>query len=415
MIRSRFLLGHPGAILRTWLFGACSALLLLGFAHPSSAATAELQLVDPVSDVLSSCLLQAFPLRSGVAENVSLPQPQDDAPPVDPDRVRMGKLRLAGGEYTVGVSLGAESVVLIADTGQNGELIRIPWDGMTHDQRLIATVSFRIYDEPNRDRDYPLLLLWDPFVPTVIAYCRGGYASGLIQLDGAEFLLAVVDEDTDGRYDDLDSGTLFIDADQDGELLATMDSHEQFALDEPFNLMGTTYVVTAVAADGSEIAVEESDLSVAMKVPLTAGSIAPTFTASTTDGETLSLPDLRGRVVLLDFWAGWCSPCERELPVVQALHDAWPETEFVVLGINLDRSEAAMERAVEEHDLTYTQVFDGDDAISDLYRISGIPMTYVLDRGGMIVARGLRGQELVEAVESELARNRDPDSDEEGS
>ena len=175
--------------------------------------------------------------------------------------------------------------------------------------------------------------------------------------------------------------------------------------------MGTTYVVTAVAADGSEIVVEESDLAVTMKLPLTVGSIAPTFTASTADGETLLLAELRGRVVLLDFWAGWCSPCERELPVVQALHHAWPETEFVVLGINLDRSEAAMERAVEEHNLTYTQVFDGDDAISDLYRISGIPMTYVLDRGGMIVARGLRGQELVEAVESELARNRGPNSD----
>jgi len=405
------LLGHQTAISKACLIGAAVSLLLLGFGRPAGATTAELRLVDPVSDVLSGCLLQAFPLRAGVPDEVSLPRPQDGEPFVDPDSIRTGKLRLAGGEYTVGVSLGTEGAVLVADTDQSGQLTVIPWDGMTGDQRLIAAVSFRIYDEPQRDRDYPLLLLWDPFVPSVIAYCRGGYASGFIQLGEAEFLVAVVDEDTDGLYDDLASGTLFIDADQDGELLATMDSHEQFALDEPFNLMGTTYVVTAVAADGSMIVVEESDLPVAMKVPLTVGSIAPSFTAATANGETVSLAGLRERVVLLDFWAGWCSPCIRELPVVQALHDAWPKTEFIVLGINLDRSEAAMDRAVEEHNLTYTQVFDEEDEISDLYRISGIPMTYVVDRSGIIVARGLRGQELVEAVESELAHSREPDSD----
>jgi len=405
------LLGHQTAISKAYLIGAAVSLLFLGFGQPASATTAELRLVDPVSDVLSGCLLQAFPLRAGVPDEVSLPRPQNGEPFVDPDSIRTGKLRLAGGEYTVGVSLGTEGAVLVADTDQNGQLTVIPWDGMTGDQRLIATVFFSIYDEPQRDRDYPLLLLWDPFVPSVIAYCRGGYASGFIQLGEAEFLVAVVDEDTDGLYDDLASGTLFIDADQDGELLATMDSHEQFALDEPFNLMGTTYVVTTVAADGSMIVVEESDFPVAMKVPLTVGSIAPSFTATTANGETVSLAGLRERVVLLDFWAGWCSPCIRELPVVQALHDAWPETEFIVLGINLDRSEAAMDRAIEEHNLTYTQVFDEEDKISDLYRISGIPMTYVVDRSGVIVARGLRGQELVEAVESELTHSREPDSD----
>jgi len=412
--RARSLFGHQTAIPAVILVVVGILGCLTVFAGRAAGATAELRYVDPVSDLLSGCLLQAFRLDTGLPEGASIAGPPDGSSLVDASGLRAGKLRFAGGEYTVGVSLGTEGVLLYADTDQDGELTHVSWDGMTNDQRLIATVPLRIYEEPEQERHYPLLLLWDPFVPLVLAYCRGGYTSGTIELDGAGYLVAVVDDNTDGRYDDLDSGTLFIDADQDGELLATMDSHEQFALDEPFNLGGITYAVAEVAPDGTVIVIEQSDRSVPVKAPLIEGAAAPTFTALTVSEASVSLEDFRGRVVLLDFWAGWCSPCVRELPVVQALHDRWSEQGLVVIGINHDRSEAAMERAIETHELTYMQIFDGEDTVSDLYRITGIPMTYLLDREGTIIARGLRGNELTEAVEATFNLDLEGDPDEGG-
>ncbi len=407
MCRRRAVLGRQSATLARFVAVAGLCLATLGW--QAVGATAELRHVDPISDLMSSCLLQAFRLEAGLPEDVSIAESPEGDVVIDSESVRVGRLRLAGGEYTVGVSLSTAGVTLLADTDQNRELTAVPWDGMTDDERLIATVSFRIYDETDQDRAYPLLLLWDPFVPLVIAYCRGGYTVGTIELGGVGYLLAVVDDDTDGRYDDLATGTLLIDSDRDGELLATMDSHEQFALDEPFNLGGVTYAVSEVTSDGTSVVIEPSERFVAAKAPLIVGAVAPPFAGRTTDGSFVSLEALRGSVVLLDFWAGWCAPCVREFPGVQALHEAWSGHGLVVLGINLDRSEAAMGRAVEEHGLTYAQIYDDDDAISDLYRIAGIPMTYVLDRDGTIIARGLRGAELREAVESAL--NRDPDFD----
>ncbi len=382
-----------------------TCLLLSVFGGRAAGATAQLRYVDPVSDLVSGCLLQAFQLTAGLPDGVSIEQTTQGERQFQAEDVRSGKLRLGGGEYPVAVALSTEGIVLLADTNQDGAMMRIAWQGMTADGRLVATVPLRIYNEQGADREYPLLLLWDPFVPFVLAYCRGGYTSGTIDLGGVEYLLAVVDDDSDGRYDDLESGTLFIDSDRDGVLLATMDSHEQFALDELFNLDGTTYAVSEVASNGMAIVIVESARSVAAKVPLIVGSDAPSFAAETTEGVVVSLEDLHGSVVLLDFWAGWCSPCVQELPGVQALHETWSEQGLVVLGISLDRSETAMGRAVEEHGLTYVQLYDGDDAISDLYRIAGIPMTYVVGRDGTIVARGLRGLELREAVEAELDRD----------
>jgi thiol-disulfide isomerase/thioredoxin len=113
----------------------------------------------------------------------------------------------------------------------------------------------------------------------------------------------------------------------------------------------------------------------------------------------MGMDSLRGKIVLLDFWAGWCQPCLAELPNVAALAEAFRERGVEVVGINLDRSRAAFDEIVALSPLTYPQIYDGPDGpIASLYRIVGIPMTYLIDRSGIIRARNLQGDELVAVV-----------------
>ena len=227
--------------------------------------------------------------------------------------------------------------------------------------------------------------------------------SGQIELGAVTYKIAVIDENSDGVFDDLDHDQLLIDIDQDGELLTSSDSHERYWLDAPFNIDGTVYAATRVSSDGSEIVIEKSDAWVNTKVPLTIGFTAPDFSVVDADGNDLSLSSLRGKIVVLDFWASWCAPCREELPHVEQVAKDYADRGVVVTGINLDRNKGAFTGAVSYFELTYRQVFDGADGdISSLYRVSGIPMSYLIDRDGIIRGKSLRSGDLKQAIEELL-------------
>jgi peroxiredoxin len=369
-------------------------MLLCAAALAASAAEAQLTYVDPISELTSGCFLQGMRLEG---------EPMDGTIPLeDAAEPLYGVLTLAGGAYPLVVDRGAEPATLHLDSDQDGTLEPVAWTQSETDGRYRAQVTLELFYEEEAPRAYGVFLVWDPWVPTLLIYCRGAYYEGTIELDGVEYRLAILDEDTDGRYDDLDAGRLYIDTDGDGELTTTADSHEAFVLVEPFNLDGVTYEVTSVAADGSAITIEASDRSVAPKYPLGIGFPAPPFEAVTLDGETVSLEALAGSIVILDFWAAWCAPCVAELPTLLAIHDAHHEDGVEIVGINKDRSRQAFVDAVERYELPYLNLYDEDDTIAMTYRIAGIPMTYVLDRDGTIVARGLRGETLRAAVQELL-------------
>ena len=366
--------------------------ILLSTGLSAAAVDIDLEYVDDITGLTDQCFIRAIKLDLiGSAGDVE-----------DNSTVFEGALELAAGRHIVRLATEAEAARLWIDPNGAGNLVRTEWERILTDGSLLASVRLTLTYEDGAQSPYRLFLMWNAFLPTVMTFCRNSYREGTMEVKGRRVRLAVIDADTDGRYDRLDGGVVLIDTDGDGELLATGDSHERYLLSAPFSVDGISYRVSSVDSGGRRMQIEELTEPVAPKPPLLPGFHAPEFTAVDASGATVSLAALRGRVVVLDFWAGWCSPCVAEIPTLKRLVSEYGEEDVIVLGINLDRSEGAFGAAVADHEIDWPQIYDGPDGpIGALYRIDGIPMTYVIDPEGRIVARGLRGEALLDAVAGE--------------
>lgn len=129
------------------------------------------------------------------------------------------------------------------------------------------------------------------------------------------------------------------------------------------------------------------------------------FTLQTIDGKDVNLAEVikNNKVTMIDFWASWCGPCRHENPVVKAAYEKYHAKGFEVIGISVDRNEAKWLEAVEEDALPYIQVRDVEGNVSDDYAIVSIPSNFLYDQNGIMVAKGLRGEEL-EAKLAELLK-----------
>lgn len=129
------------------------------------------------------------------------------------------------------------------------------------------------------------------------------------------------------------------------------------------------------------------------------GRVAPEFTQNDTLGNPVALSSLRGKYVLIDFWASWCGPCRKENPNVVRAFQAYKDNGFTILGVSLDQPNAKDKwmKAIHDDNLTWTHVSDlqyWKNAVAVQYGIQAIPQNYLLDRDGKIVAKNLRGEEL---------------------
>jgi peroxiredoxin len=131
------------------------------------------------------------------------------------------------------------------------------------------------------------------------------------------------------------------------------------------------------------------------------GSVAPSIQAATPDGGSASLASLKGRYVLVDFWASWCGPCRAENPNVVEAFQKFKAKNFTVLGVSLDTDGEKWKRAIADDGLAWTQVSDlqGWESIAARdYSVQSIPTNFLVAPDGKIVARNLRGPALEERL-----------------
>jgi thiol-disulfide isomerase/thioredoxin len=114
------------------------------------------------------------------------------------------------------------------------------------------------------------------------------------------------------------------------------------------------------------------------------GSAAPALSGQTTDGKTVSLTDLKGKVVLINFWATWCGPCRQEMPELVALYKKYKERGLVVLSVAADETHEPVDAFLKDSPLPFTVVYGVED-MKRAYAVNSLPTTVLVDKDGQIV------------------------------
>lgn len=134
---------------------------------------------------------------------------------------------------------------------------------------------------------------------------------------------------------------------------------------------------------------------------LPAGSMAPEITLNNFEGKPVSLSSLKGKVVLIDFWASWCAPCRIENPDIVAAYEKLKGKDFEIYGISLDNNIEAWNEAVIRDKIKWIQVSDllrWESPVVKQYQVQAIPFNILIDREGKIIAKGIKGHDLYDKV-----------------
>lgn len=114
------------------------------------------------------------------------------------------------------------------------------------------------------------------------------------------------------------------------------------------------------------------------------GDLAPDFQLTTLAGEQVSLKQLRGKAVVLNFWGSWCEPCRTEMPALNEIHRRYQTEGITVIGINIAETDVAAMQFVKQYQLAFPIWMDRDREVVNLYQIGSIPSTYFIDPEGRI-------------------------------
>ena len=161
-------------------------------------------------------------------------------------------------------------------------------------------------------------------------------------------------------------------------------------------------VVALVAVVGLQLARQNTPY-------LESGNRAPDFVVTTYDGDEIKLSDLRGKVVVVNFWASWCGPCEDEAPVLQETWEKYASEDFIMIGIAHSDVERNARAFMEEYAITYPNAPDPGGRLYDAYNLRGVPETFVIAPDGELsyVLPGPLGNfttpEFIETIDALLA------------
>lgn len=132
------------------------------------------------------------------------------------------------------------------------------------------------------------------------------------------------------------------------------------------------------------------------------GKPAPEFTLPDLEGNQIELSSMKGKVLILDFWATWCPPCKEEVPHLVALQSKYRDQGLQIVGLSLDKAGASMVKPfADEHDVNYTMLIANDETAKAYGGVSMIPTTFLVDRNGVVVKRFI-GYTTPEAFEEAI-------------
>ncbi|RFS21907.1 TlpA family protein disulfide reductase [Chitinophaga silvatica] len=149
----------------------------------------------------------------------------------------------------------------------------------------------------------------------------------------------------------------------------------------------------------------------AQNKPLKIGESAPAIALPAVNGDTLSLSSLKGKLVLIDFWATWCSPCVEEQPVLKSIYEKFgnkvKEGKFEILGVSLDKSKDNWQKGIDQLQITWPQISDlkfWKSPVAKDYGIEGLPFNVIINEKGKIVAINLHGKALETFISNYLKK-----------
>lgn len=115
-----------------------------------------------------------------------------------------------------------------------------------------------------------------------------------------------------------------------------------------------------------------------------AKSAAPNFTLKSRSGENLKLSEYRGDVVLVNFWASWCGPCRKEMPKLEELYQKYKNLGFNLLAVNVEEDSSKANDFLKDLSVTFPVLYDNENKVSKLYKVSAMPSTVIIDRDGNV-------------------------------
>ena len=132
------------------------------------------------------------------------------------------------------------------------------------------------------------------------------------------------------------------------------------------------------------------------------GEPAPDFQLENLAGQSISISDLQGKPVLLNFWATWCPPCRAEMPYLQQIYEEWSDKGLVLLAIDIGEGPSQIKEFLETNNLSLPVLLDSDKSVAQRYNITGIPATFFIDKDGTIQVKIIGAFPNKTAIEKNL-------------